>query len=99
MEGCHIKAKDKTGDAGNAKSQSRLRGNIRHVVDRGNLVDRADARSRWESRPRSLVSAALRRQPSLIHSKVRKFPRIESLTYLNVDKLASFHGNRRQGQL
>jgi len=72
MEGCHIKAKDKTGDAGNAKSQSRVRGNIRHVVDRGNLVDRADARSRWESRPRSLVSAALRRQPSLIHSKAAR---------------------------
>ena len=99
MEGCHIEAKDKTGDAGNAKSQSRVRGNVRHVLDRRNLVDRADARSRWESRSGSLVSAALRRQPGLIHSKVRKFPRIESLTGLNVDELASFHGNRRQGQL
>ena len=96
MEGRHIEAKEKTGDAGNGKSQSRVRGKDRCVVERG---DWGDARSRWEGRPRSFVSAGLRRPPGSIHSKVRKLPRIVRKTCLIGDKLASFHGNRWQGQL
>ena len=86
MEGRHIEAKDKTGNAGNTKSYSRVRGKKRCVVERSDLEDLDDARSRQEVRPRSVVSAALRRPPSLIHSKVWKFPRIESLTGVIVDK-------------
>ena len=75
MEGCHTVAKDKTGNTGNAKSSSRVKGKKKHVVERGDLVDSGDARSMWESRPRPLVNAALRRPSSLIHSKVKKnFP-------------------------
>ena len=108
MEGCLSVAKDKAGDVGNAKSQDRVRGKQRCVVERGDLEDRGDARSvgdggdlldsgdarsGWESRPRSLLRTALRRPSGPFHLKVRKFPCIESLTGLIVDKFASSHGN------
>ena len=91
MEGRHIEAKEKTGDAGNGKSQSRVRGKDRCVVERG---DWGDARSRWEGRPGSLGSAELRLPPGLIHSKVRKFLCIARKICLFGHKFASFHGNR-----
>ena len=99
MEGCRTVAKDKTGNASNSKSRSRVREKQRCAVERGGILDSGDAKSGSDGRPRSLVRTVLRRPPGPIQSKVRKFPCIGSLTGLILVKLAFFHGNRWQGQL